>query len=33
MTEGRPMVYPYTWGAQLKQFPYKSMYKTSWVFR
>ena len=33
MTEGRPMRYPYTWGAQLMQYPWKFHYKTAWVHK
>ena len=33
MSEGRPLRYPYTWGAQVMQFPWKFHINRSWVFR
>ena len=33
MSEGRPLRYPYTWGAQVMQFPYKFHMKNAWVFK
>jgi len=32
-TTDRTMKYPYTLTAQIKQFPYKWMFKNQWIFR